>query len=129
MSDESVILINLLKVKPEKRDALIALLKQNTDTVIRTLPGWKTTRLIAAKDGGDRKPRRFTPNGRASSSKTPAGAIPSSTNSVGNGTIATFAGFGWRLETNAAHTPTRRGDRKAHQPRFAPELRRIGGGA
>ena len=51
MSDESVILINLLKVKPEKRDALVALLKQNTDTVIRTLPGWKTTRLIAAKDG------------------------------------------------------------------------------
>ena len=51
MSDEFVILINLLKVKPEKRDALIALLKQNTDTVIRTLPGWKTTRLIAAKDG------------------------------------------------------------------------------
>ena len=39
MSDEFVILINLLKVKPEKRDALIALLKQNTDTVIRTLPG------------------------------------------------------------------------------------------
>ena len=29
MSDESVILINLLKVEPEKRDALIALLKQN----------------------------------------------------------------------------------------------------
>ncbi len=51
MSDESVILINLLKVEPEKRDALIALLKQNTDTVIRTLPGWKTTRLIAARDG------------------------------------------------------------------------------
>ena len=51
MSDESVILINLLKVKPGKQDALIALLKQNTDTVIRTLAGWKTTRLIAAKDG------------------------------------------------------------------------------
>ena len=51
MSDESVILINLLKVKPGKQDALIALLKQNTDTVIRTLHGWKTTRLIAAKDG------------------------------------------------------------------------------
>ncbi len=51
MSDESVILINLLKVKPGKQDALIALLKQNTETVIRTLPGWKTTRLIAAKDG------------------------------------------------------------------------------
>ena len=51
MTDESVILINLLKVKPGNQDALIALLKQNTDTVVRTLPGWKTTRLIAAKDG------------------------------------------------------------------------------
>jgi quinol monooxygenase YgiN len=51
MSDESVILINLLKVEPAKQDALIALLKQNTEAVIRTLPGWKTTRLIAAKDG------------------------------------------------------------------------------
>jgi len=51
MSDESVILMNLLKVKPGKQDALIALLKQNTDTVVRTLHGWKTTRLIAAKDG------------------------------------------------------------------------------
>jgi quinol monooxygenase YgiN len=51
MPNESVILINLLKAKPGKQDALIALLKQNTDTVIRTLQGWKTTRLIAAKDG------------------------------------------------------------------------------
>jgi len=51
MSDESVILINLLKVKPGKQDALIALLQQNTETVIRTLPGWKATRLIAAQDG------------------------------------------------------------------------------
>ena len=51
MSDESVILINMLKVKPGKQDALIALLKKNTDTVVRTLHGWKTTRLIASKDG------------------------------------------------------------------------------
>ena len=51
MSDKSVVLINLLKVKPGKQDALIALLKHNTDTVVRTLDGWKTTRLIAAKDG------------------------------------------------------------------------------
>jgi quinol monooxygenase YgiN len=51
MSDESVILINLLKVKPGKQEALIALLKQNIDTVIRTREGWKTTRLIATKDG------------------------------------------------------------------------------
>jgi quinol monooxygenase YgiN len=51
MFDEPVILINLLKVKPGKQDALIALLKQNTDTVVRTLHGWKSTRLIATKDG------------------------------------------------------------------------------
>jgi quinol monooxygenase YgiN len=51
MSDESVILINLLKVKPGKQEALIALLRQNIDTVVRTLHGWKATRLIAAKDG------------------------------------------------------------------------------
>ncbi len=51
MSDEPVILINLLKVEPGKQEALIALLKQNTGTVIRTLDGWKATRLIAAKNG------------------------------------------------------------------------------
>ncbi|MDL2401967.1 putative quinol monooxygenase [Rhizobium mayense] len=51
MSDEPVILVNVLKVKPGQQDALIALLKQNTETVVRTLHGWKTTRLIAAKDG------------------------------------------------------------------------------
>ena len=51
MHDESVILINLLKVKPGKQAALLALLKQNIDSVIRTLDGWKTTRLIAARDG------------------------------------------------------------------------------
>ena len=51
MTDAPVILINLLKCKPDKQDALIALLKQNIDTVVRTLHGWKTTRLIAANDG------------------------------------------------------------------------------
>lgn len=51
MSAGSVILINLLKVKPGKQEALIALLKQSTDTVIRTLEGWKATQLIAAADG------------------------------------------------------------------------------
>ena len=51
MSKEPIILINLLKAKPGKQDALIALLQQSTDTVIRTLNGWKTTRLIAAEDG------------------------------------------------------------------------------
>ncbi len=52
MADEPVVLINLLKVEPGKQEALIALLKENIDTVIRTLHGWKTTRLIAAGNGG-----------------------------------------------------------------------------
>jgi quinol monooxygenase YgiN len=51
MSDESVILVNLLKANPGGQEALLALLKENTETVVRTLPGWKTTRLIAARDG------------------------------------------------------------------------------
>jgi quinol monooxygenase YgiN len=51
MSDESVILINVLKARPGKQQALLALLKENTRAVIRTLAGWKTTRLIAATDG------------------------------------------------------------------------------
>ena len=51
MADESVTLINLLNVEHGTQDALIALLKQNIETVIRTLPGWRTTRLIAANDG------------------------------------------------------------------------------
>ena len=51
MSNESVILINMLKCKPGKQDALLTLLRQNIDTVIRTLKGWKATRLVAAKDG------------------------------------------------------------------------------
>jgi quinol monooxygenase YgiN len=51
MSDQSVILINVLKVEPARNAELVALLKHNTETVIKTLPGWKTTRLIAAKDG------------------------------------------------------------------------------
>ncbi len=51
MSDQPVVLINLLKVEPARQAALIALLKQNTDTVITTLVGWRSTRLIAADDG------------------------------------------------------------------------------
>jgi uncharacterized protein (TIGR02118 family) len=51
MSEDSVVLINLLKVDPEKQDALIALLKHNIDAVVSTLDGWKGSRLIAAPDG------------------------------------------------------------------------------
>ncbi len=51
MADQPVTLINLLKVEPAKQEALLALLKENLDTVIRTLDGWRTTRLIAGADG------------------------------------------------------------------------------
>ena len=51
MSDEPVILVNFLKAEPEQQEALIALLKQNVDTVVCTLDGWKATRLIAAEGG------------------------------------------------------------------------------
>ncbi len=51
MSDQSVILVDLLKAHAGKQDELLELLKLNTESVIRTLPGWKTTRLIASGDG------------------------------------------------------------------------------
>jgi quinol monooxygenase YgiN len=51
MPGKPVVLINVLKVESQNQEALIALLKQNIDTVVRTLDGWKTSRLIAAADG------------------------------------------------------------------------------
>ena len=51
MTTEPVTLVNLLKVEPGKQAQLIALLKRNIETVISTLGGWRTSRLIAAKDG------------------------------------------------------------------------------
>jgi len=41
----------VLKVKSGKQAALVALLQRNIETVIRTLDGWRATRLIATKDG------------------------------------------------------------------------------
>lgn len=51
MTVRPVVLINLLKVEPARQAALIALLTRNVETVVSTLGGWKTSRLIAAKDG------------------------------------------------------------------------------
>jgi quinol monooxygenase YgiN len=51
MSDEPAVLINVLKVEPARQAALIALLQQNIETVVSTLAGWKTSRLIASADG------------------------------------------------------------------------------
>ncbi|WDZ76700.1 antibiotic biosynthesis monooxygenase [Ensifer adhaerens] len=51
MTTAPVTLVNLLKVEPGKQAQLIALLKRNIETVISTLAGWRTSRLIAARDG------------------------------------------------------------------------------
>ncbi|MTW12391.1 hypothetical protein GM658_17425 [Pseudoduganella eburnea] len=51
MTTGTVILLNSLKVDPSNQAALIALLKQNVDTVVSKLDGWHGTRLIAAMDG------------------------------------------------------------------------------
>ncbi|HEV7307123.1 antibiotic biosynthesis monooxygenase family protein [Ensifer sp.] len=51
MTTTPVTLVNVLTVEPGKQAQLITLLKRNIDTVIRTLDGWRTSRLIAAKDG------------------------------------------------------------------------------
>lgn len=51
MTTGNVILLNNLKVEPSNQAALVALLKQNIDTVVSTLAGWRGTKLIAARDG------------------------------------------------------------------------------
>jgi quinol monooxygenase YgiN len=44
-------LVNVLTCDPSHQGALVALLQQNIDTVITTLDGWRSTSLIAAKEG------------------------------------------------------------------------------
>ena len=51
MATQPTILVSVMKTEPARQAALIALLKQNIETVIRRLDGWKAARLIAAQDG------------------------------------------------------------------------------
>jgi quinol monooxygenase YgiN len=44
-------LVNVLTCDPADQAALVDLLRQNTDAVIVTLDGWRSTSLIAAQDG------------------------------------------------------------------------------
>lgn len=46
-----VTLINVLTVDPDNQRQLVDLLRENTESVIRTLPGWIATSLIASTDG------------------------------------------------------------------------------
>lgn len=49
--EQPVTLINVLSVEPPKQQELVDLLRQNTETVIKTLNGWIATSLIASSDG------------------------------------------------------------------------------
>lgn len=51
MSNETVILVNVLKPEPAKQAALIELLEKNTLEVVSSLKGWVSTRLIVSSDG------------------------------------------------------------------------------
>jgi quinol monooxygenase YgiN len=44
-------LVNVLTCDPTDQAALVDLLRQNIDTVITTLDGWRSTSLVAAQDG------------------------------------------------------------------------------
>lgn len=44
-------LVNVLTCDPANQAALIDLLRQNIDTVIVTLDGWRSTSLVGAPDG------------------------------------------------------------------------------
>ena len=50
-AEKPVTLINVLSVEPRKQQELVELLRQNTETVIKTLKGWIATSLIAGSDG------------------------------------------------------------------------------
>ena len=43
-------LINILTVEPENQQKLISLLRDNTESVVRSLDGWISTSFIAATD-------------------------------------------------------------------------------
>ena len=45
------ILLNILTVEPASQGRLVEMLRDNIDTVIRTLDGWISTNLIASADG------------------------------------------------------------------------------
>ena len=44
-------LLNILTVDPANQSELLETLRDNTDTVVRTLDGWISTTLIASADG------------------------------------------------------------------------------
>ncbi|MEO7495759.1 MAG: antibiotic biosynthesis monooxygenase [Massilia sp.] len=45
------VLLNILTVAPADRDRVLDMLRENIETVIRTLDGWVSTELVASADG------------------------------------------------------------------------------
>ena len=50
-TETAVTLINILTVEPHNQQKLVALLKENTESVVKTLHGWLSTDLVASADG------------------------------------------------------------------------------
>jgi quinol monooxygenase YgiN len=50
-SNSPVTLINIFTVAPADQPRLLALLRENTETVIRGLKGWIATSIVAGSDG------------------------------------------------------------------------------
>lgn len=48
---DSATLVNVLTCDPSDQPKLLALLRENIDTVIVSLDGWRSTTLVAAADG------------------------------------------------------------------------------
>lgn len=45
------VLLNTLNVEPANRDRVLDMLRENIETVIRTLDGWESTELLVSSDG------------------------------------------------------------------------------
>lgn len=50
-AEKPITLVNILSIEPQKQQELVDLLRQNTETVVKTLKGWIATDLIASHDG------------------------------------------------------------------------------
>ena len=50
VTPEVTTLVNVLTVEPENQTKLLESLRENTDTVVSTLPGWISTSFVASHD-------------------------------------------------------------------------------
>jgi quinol monooxygenase YgiN len=50
VTPEVTTLVNVLTVEPENQAKLVESLRENTDNVVRTLPGWISTSFVVSHD-------------------------------------------------------------------------------